>query len=296
MLEVIEGKPPLPRWLPPYEHGLFAAAPQAGWEAGPHGPGERTDEPNPTLVNNVETLSNVPHILARGADWFRSMGTAESPGTWSSRSSATSSRPTSARSSWARRWEPSSTRSAAVWRRGARSRRCSRVSPTRSSPPRSSTRRSATKASTRSAAAWARRDSSSTTTRRAWSMSPIGCRGSCRSSRAASARRARSDPERSRPGSSASRPAWHRRCHQGNRRLARAGHRRQPLLPRGRGAASWSQHPAGLPGGVRRAHRAPSLSTPGTTPHPEARRSRRRPRHLRRDDRRKRPDWTYDPV
>ena len=36
---------------------------------------------NPTLVNNVETLSNVTHILARGADWFRSMGTADSPGT-----------------------------------------------------------------------------------------------------------------------------------------------------------------------------------------------------------------------
>jgi NADH-quinone oxidoreductase subunit F len=81
MLEVIEGKPPLPRWFPPYEHGLFAASPQEGWEAGPHGGRRRTDEPNPTLVNNVETLSNVPHILARGADWFRSMGTAESPGT-----------------------------------------------------------------------------------------------------------------------------------------------------------------------------------------------------------------------
>jgi NADH:ubiquinone oxidoreductase subunit F (NADH-binding) len=81
MLEVIEGKPPLPRWLAPYEHGLFAASPQEGWEAGPRATQRRGDAPNPTLVNNVETLSNVPHILARGADWFRSFGTAESPGT-----------------------------------------------------------------------------------------------------------------------------------------------------------------------------------------------------------------------
>ncbi len=81
MLEVIEGKPPMPRWFPPYEQGLFAASPQIGWEAGPHGDDLRTDEANPTLVNNVETLSNVPHILANGADWFRSMGTAEAPGT-----------------------------------------------------------------------------------------------------------------------------------------------------------------------------------------------------------------------
>jgi NADH:ubiquinone oxidoreductase subunit F (NADH-binding) len=78
MLEVIEGKPPLPGRFAPYEHGLFATGPQEGWEADdrPRGRG-----PNPTLVNNVETLANVPHILARGADWFRSLGTAESPGT-----------------------------------------------------------------------------------------------------------------------------------------------------------------------------------------------------------------------
>ena len=88
MLEVIEGNEPLPRWLPPYLHGLFATGPQLGWQAGEH-PVEVTSllgsttgsGSNPTLVNNVETLSNVTHILARGADWFRSMGTADSPGT-----------------------------------------------------------------------------------------------------------------------------------------------------------------------------------------------------------------------
>jgi NADH-quinone oxidoreductase subunit F len=85
MLEVIEGNAPLPRLFPPYEHGLFATAPQTGWVAKDPEPGHthRTGhESNPTLVNNAETLSNVPHILARGADWFRSTGgTEQSPGT-----------------------------------------------------------------------------------------------------------------------------------------------------------------------------------------------------------------------
>ncbi len=82
MLEVIEGNEPLPRWLPPYLHGLFATAPQLGWQAHAPEAGHAPDAgSNPTLVNNVETLSNIPHILARGADWFGSMGTAESPGT-----------------------------------------------------------------------------------------------------------------------------------------------------------------------------------------------------------------------
>ena len=82
LLEVIEGNEPLPRWLPPYLHGLFATMPQIGWEAQPADPLVRAQgDANPTLVNNVETLANVPYILARGPEWFRAMGTAESSGT-----------------------------------------------------------------------------------------------------------------------------------------------------------------------------------------------------------------------
>jgi len=65
LLEVVEGNLPLPRVLPPYLEGLFRTA---------------TDR-NPALVNNVETLANIPHILRNGADWFRRVGTADSPGT-----------------------------------------------------------------------------------------------------------------------------------------------------------------------------------------------------------------------
>jgi NADH-quinone oxidoreductase subunit F len=35
----------------------------------------------PTTINNVETLCAVPHIIERGADWYRSFGTEKSPGT-----------------------------------------------------------------------------------------------------------------------------------------------------------------------------------------------------------------------
>lgn len=81
LLEVIEGNDPLPRLLPPYEHGLFATDIQTGWQAVDAPARGAGGQPNPTLINNVETLAHVPRIVLDGAEWFRSMGTQESPGT-----------------------------------------------------------------------------------------------------------------------------------------------------------------------------------------------------------------------
>jgi NADH-quinone oxidoreductase subunit F len=83
LLETIDGRGPFPRVSPPYRHGAeeFGDDPaSSAAQVEMASPGELTDAP-PTLVNNVETLANVPKILARGADWFRSVGTDESPGT-----------------------------------------------------------------------------------------------------------------------------------------------------------------------------------------------------------------------
>ena len=35
----------------------------------------------PTVLNNVETFANIPLIINNGADWFKSIGTEDSPGT-----------------------------------------------------------------------------------------------------------------------------------------------------------------------------------------------------------------------
>ena len=80
LLEVIEGEDPLPRLFPPYLYGLFTRSPQIGWSAGTTRGSGPTPGANPTLVNNIETLARIPAILSQGASWYRSVGTAESPG------------------------------------------------------------------------------------------------------------------------------------------------------------------------------------------------------------------------
>ena len=61
LLSSLEGYRGHPRMKPPFPavEGLYA---------------------KPTIVNNVESISNVPHIIKHGVDWYKSMGTEKSPG------------------------------------------------------------------------------------------------------------------------------------------------------------------------------------------------------------------------
>ncbi|CAO0820001.1 hypothetical protein DFAR_1270003 [Desulfarculales bacterium] len=36
---------------------------------------------SPSVINNVETLANIPHIISKGSEWYRSLGTDRSTGT-----------------------------------------------------------------------------------------------------------------------------------------------------------------------------------------------------------------------
>ncbi len=89
LLETIDGRYPFPRLAPPFRRGVTEvvqgvdnAASGSGLSAPVVMAGEGDEEvAPPSLVDNVETLANVPRIIARGADWFRTQGTDESPGT-----------------------------------------------------------------------------------------------------------------------------------------------------------------------------------------------------------------------
>jgi NADH-quinone oxidoreductase subunit F len=80
LLEVVTGRPPFPRVTPPYRHGTVEVGDPAGGAAGLELAGEGGVAP-PTLVNNVETFAHVPGIVENGPDWFRELGTEDSPGT-----------------------------------------------------------------------------------------------------------------------------------------------------------------------------------------------------------------------
>lgn len=89
LLEAIDGRYPFPRLAPPFRRGVRPAAERerrslpglvSAAQVKMAGPTEDKVAP-PALVDNVETLANVPRIVARGASWFRTVGTEESPGT-----------------------------------------------------------------------------------------------------------------------------------------------------------------------------------------------------------------------
>jgi NADH:ubiquinone oxidoreductase subunit F (NADH-binding) len=81
LLEVLDGRPPFPRITPPFRQGVDEVGSEPEQPAGTVMAREDAGGAPPTLVDNVETIANVPRILAEGADWFRSVGTAASPGT-----------------------------------------------------------------------------------------------------------------------------------------------------------------------------------------------------------------------
>ncbi|GAB6905871.1 NADH-quinone oxidoreductase subunit NuoF [Desulfosarcina cetonica] len=62
LIRSVEGYRGMPRHRPPF-------------------PVERGLDGRPTVINNVKTLATVPAIVEKGADWFRGIGTADSPGT-----------------------------------------------------------------------------------------------------------------------------------------------------------------------------------------------------------------------
>ena len=192
LIESLEGKRAWPRIKPPFPavEGAFR---------------------KPTIVNNVETLACVTHIVDRGVDWFKSIGVPPDPknprdaGSYGPKLYCISghvNKPgcvelplgVTVRELVDKHgggvWKGRKAKAVRPRRHQHGLRRC-----TRAQTATSSTRRSISTARARSAAsAWARRRSSSSTTRRAWSTCSTTSAGSSRTNRAASARRAARAP------------------------------------------------------------------------------------------------------
>ena len=169
LLDALEGKRGNPRLKPPFPaiQGLYGG---------------------PTLINNVETLSNVPHIVNNGADWFKSFGTEQSTGTKVVSVSGCVQRPGNYEIELGIPAATSSTGSPAARSPAGRSRPGTPAAPRRrSSAPRSSTSPTPSRRSPRRDRCSAPARSSSPTTpsrSRRWRCGP---RASTTTSRAASA-------------------------------------------------------------------------------------------------------------
>jgi NADH-quinone oxidoreductase subunit F len=82
LLEAVNGRPPFPRLSPPYRAGAEAVEGRADPSTGQDlADAEGATGAAATLVNNVETLANVPGIVLWGPDEYRTLGTDQSPGT-----------------------------------------------------------------------------------------------------------------------------------------------------------------------------------------------------------------------
>ncbi|MEO5901301.1 MAG: hemerythrin domain-containing protein, partial [Ilumatobacteraceae bacterium] len=81
--EVVEGRPPFPRVSPPFRRGLDPAHRGTGHSASGAPFAEEGGESwyAPALMDNVDTIANLPGIVLNGSDWFRENGTKQSPGT-----------------------------------------------------------------------------------------------------------------------------------------------------------------------------------------------------------------------